>query len=723
MLHLNTITTSLSVNQKQQEQAQLNIANLEVDKYARHDVILKSQVDSGGRACGVDIETIVCHHNRNVFQKVCAEQSSLGFAETVSQALENFEPMMGFFAQEPNIGTEITTFFNAVQDASLNCQDPAFASMALQELDILVKDLQVTSKAVQERRLEIDHDINASVQRANILLQEYQSLGKQIVYSQSLGHDPIDLKVERDHVFYKISREFPVKQVPQPNGDHWLYLSDGTLLVTSYRIQQINFTPSSSVGPHSVRGTQPQDLSGIKINLRDITDTLAKKEKGQIPALFHMRDTELPNIQKDLDAFSYRLVKALNAQHNEGTSYFCPTELQGRHVVDATALAKPRVFEGTLRVGVVEHDKTLGAHTDIDLTPITSIQGLVDAINTNLGGGVLASITSDRFFLKAADPAQGVALASVDPHTPARESATQEGISAFLGLNNILDISGYALDNPDNQTGTSQNISVRANLLTQPFLYAHGTLNTSPVPQPLVVPKQAQVLTGTVSRGPLDELKSTGLLRVGIVDPGKKTIRSFTDVNLESCTTVQDLVNAINKKMPGTAAIAGGALTLTAPRSYESVFLASLSSDKPAQTLSGQSMVDYFGMPTVSLPQEQLTAVSKGDRRNSEKLLKSQDAVYFFAGAGRIVDQHLTLKNYAVQLISTNALVTASKKTIYRAAQESFSSIDRIYQDEAGVNASEEVTKLAFYSQHMTVLSGVVEVIKKTNDTISRLMQ
>lgn len=493
----NAAISGLRVVQKQITETQLNIANTLSPDYCQHTTLIGTQVNSEGEAVGATVYGIRRETNEALFSQYQAQNSLVGLTQIKSEYLEQFQPMLGLFGRADDIAAELTGVFNAFETAAAQPENPAMAKLALDALERLAGKITRTAHEVQQQRLKADTEIAESVKIVNGLLHEYHLLNGRIVQALTRGKTPIDAESQRDYICLQIAKYIPVTQAPQPNGANWLYLTDGTLLVSESGVQPFDFTRATAMAPdYEYIPGGGGVLSGLSIDGRDLTNHVYP---GKIQGLFDLRDRLFPAVQNQLDAFAVAMQDQLNAQHNAGTAYAAPRTLTGNKTCQG---ADAFIATGILRVAVVGDNKRFVNYVDLDLGAITTqtVTGFINAINngTAFGGvamGTLltASVTAENVFqIQATDPTHSVALVSRDPNNPAVADVTdgggavvgQQGISDYFGLNNMLESGPQQAGEAAVFLGAANRIKVRPELLLRPELYANGTLSRNPAPIP-----------------------------------------------------------------------------------------------------------------------------------------------------------------------------------------------------------------------------------------------
>jgi flagellar hook-associated protein 1 FlgK len=202
----------------------------------------------------------------------------------------------------------------------------------------------------------------------------------------------------------------------------------------------------------------PGGIDGINLNGVDIT---ADIKAGKIAGLVDMRDTQLPNLQAQIDELATQLTDQVNALHNNGTGYPAANSLTGTRTV---AGADPVAGTGNVRIAVVDASgKLVAAPLDLDLTTVADVTDVVNAVNAALGANGSAAIVGGKLQITATNPANGIVI------NEDTSAIGTDGFSSYFGLNDFF----------VNTTGASpaRGIQVRSDIVASPTIMSRGQLS------------------------------------------------------------------------------------------------------------------------------------------------------------------------------------------------------------------------------------------------------
>ncbi|MDB5447477.1 MAG: flgK [Phenylobacterium sp.] len=233
-------------------------------------------------------------------------------------------------------------------------------------------------------------------------------------------------------------------------------------------------------------------------------------------------------------------------------------------------------------------------------------------------------------------------------------------------------------------------------------------------------------LTGSTTVSAGLPFSGTGTLRVALTDPTGAVV-STQDIDLSTCATVGDLVNALNG-VPGLSAQidSQGRMTLSATNAGQGVALADLGA---AVAPSGVGVSAYFGLNNLfsgadatdiavssaiaatpgNLPTGALNAaaglavgdiaVASADTSVADKLSSALSSPQGFAAAGGFAAQSVSPQTYAAAIVSSAATLVSDASARADSSQATFSAAQSQLQNLTNVNTDEELAQLTSLQQ------------------------
>lgn len=347
-----------------------------------------------------------------------------------------------------DLSTLLGAFFNSFSELANNPLDSAVRNVVVQQGATLAARVQDMHDGYDTIRREIDSSLEASVAKANGLVDQIAELNVRIAQTEQGQSEAGSLRDQRDRLVEELSGLIDVSVIEQPGGAI-------DVLVGSLPV---------------VLGSQSR---GLELRTRTVGDALEVSVRvaadgsqltvrsGSIGALLRQRtDTVAPALER-LDDFAAQLILQVNNLHAQGQGLKGHQSISGTNSVPDTATALNAtandlpwpVRNGAFTIHVTHEGS--GSRTSF-VVPVDgnvdSLDDLVDRINNVVGvSQVTASIGLDNTLSLAADPGYSITF-----------SDDSSGVLAALGVNGFFAGRGAG------------DIEVWAPLLDDPALVAAG---------------------------------------------------------------------------------------------------------------------------------------------------------------------------------------------------------------------------------------------------------
>ncbi|MBP2305511.1 flagellar hook-associated protein FlgK [Azospirillum melinis] len=438
--------------------ASSNVANADTDGYTRKTASNVTR-STGVNVASVDVTAVSSNVDRYLLKTLVSAQSDLGYTDTRNSYLDQMQSAFGSVSDDDSGGTDIGSMIDALADTlgtlATSPESESAKAATVQDLSDLAETLRNTSSSIQSLRAQADDEIATTVDTINETLTGIDSLNDRIVKGKALGQNVTDLEDQRNTALKSLSKSIDVTYQVDDSGLMRISTASGKSLLDS-KVHELSYTPAASVSAgtaYSASGSS--GFNGIMLNGVDVTGSSLG---GSLGALVQLRDTDLPAQQAGLDELATTLIDTLNAIQNQGTSYPAPQSLTGTETVSAGDALK--VTSGTLRVAVTDSSGTAAEVLDIDLSTKSTLQDVVDAINTMSNAS--ASISADgKLVISTNSASNGIALGG-----DASDGTTGTFSDAY-GLNDLL-------------TGTgASDIKVATRIANDSSLLATGALSSA----------------------------------------------------------------------------------------------------------------------------------------------------------------------------------------------------------------------------------------------------
>lgn len=424
--------------------ASANVANADREGYTR-----KSYSDSGALYTGSVTGVI----DRLLATRLSTERTNTGYHASVSAILAQYDYSLGTTGGETGVNKALGDMLTSLSALATTPELNSGKTSSIQDLETLTYNLRKQSADIQALRQQADSTIATTVNEVNDLVRQIDTLNTKMVLATDSSLRA-DIEDQRTAAIEALSQRMGISYFYDSGGKATIYTSSGQLLLGSSP-HTLSFNPTATITSTS---SYPATLNGVMLDGVDITTSL---HSGSLGGLLDLRDTILVNEQAALDNFAVTVMREMNTLHNQGASIPAPSSLTGSTGFAGT---DPIAATGTLRIATVSSNGTVGDMLDIDLSTVTDLNDLM--IQLNSIPNVSASITPDgRLRVESTDATLGIALSEMDSNV----TATNQGISSYLGLNNLFDTNATS----------AADIYVRSDIRTNPDYFATSRLSQS----------------------------------------------------------------------------------------------------------------------------------------------------------------------------------------------------------------------------------------------------
>src|SRR5579862_1054987 len=281
-----------------------NVANANTPGYSRQEPVLVSTdpVELGTLTfgTGVTLQSVDSIRDPILESQIQQEIQTENQFNTLASALQTTQ--LNFTTSTSDIGTQITNFFNSVNQLSTDPSDLSVRQDVLTAADNLATSFNTTANNLSTQRQSLDLSVVETVGQVNQLTQQIAQLNEQINSLGNAGQSAGSFIDQRQQAIDQLSALVDVSVIPSDNS-LTLTTANGTPLVLgqqSFQLQtQLN----------------PSGLHDVYAEVNDITRPITS---GQLDGTLQARDQEIPAIQTQLDTLAGGLATAVNSVQAAG---------------------------------------------------------------------------------------------------------------------------------------------------------------------------------------------------------------------------------------------------------------------------------------------------------------------------------------------------------------------------------------------------------------------
>ena len=419
---INASLTTMMTAQYATSVASANIANADTAGYTAKSASNQAQI-VGGQAVGVQTGSLTSSIDARLLENLINSASTAGYSNSLSGYYNSLDQAFGSISGDNTLSELITEIESALATLAVDPTSSSSQYDAVTAFSNLAGSLSGLSRDIQDMRADADQAIEDTVNRINELLEELDQLNDSITELSAQGSNTADLEDARNTALLELSGYMEISYFTDSNNRVNVYSQGGTALVTS-NDHPLSYEATTTVSSSTV---YPTHFDAISVGGKDITGEITS---GELGALIDLRDDTLPQLQEELDMLASSLISSVNEIANKGSSYPAPNSLTG---VESVTAADAFSGTGIVRVAVTDSDGTVQDFADIDLSTMSTVQDVIDAVN--LIPGASASINADGVLeISASSGSEGIAINEMTSSV----GAGSEGFSSYFGLNDIF---------------------------------------------------------------------------------------------------------------------------------------------------------------------------------------------------------------------------------------------------------------------------------------------
>lgn len=717
---LNTAVSGLNTAQAGLSTISHNIANVNTEGYTRKIMDPSSRV-LAGTGVGVTVGDIRNTVDQNLLEDLRQEFGGFGLLQTKNTYFNRISDTFGTPQSNTSIAHNVNKLVNEFELLSTEVEKPA-THLATVQAGISVADqLRRMGDTVQGLRLDADREIEQSVREMNNLMQTISTLNDQIALGSATSRQTEDSEDKRDVALNKLSEIIDIQYFFTQNGSATVFTKDGVTLVDSEPVQMSHVTLTRVNAEHSYAGG---DFNGIFAGVLDITNDI---RTGKLAGLIEMRDNLLPEMQSQMDELARNFLEEVNLIHNRGTSYpSIVTEATGTRTFLDSATQEIDITNGDVSIMLYNTDGSeafstkLGADLGFTTGTIdamaTAIQTYIAAqdpqlanatVAVNADGKVAISLGTEAFGIAFRDEITAVKGSDTEDVTigfdldgDGNDDQTHMGFSNFLGMNDFYT--------------TSPKLSFwESNFKPENFTLGTVAARTLTFYDETNGPAGAGIGTLVVSPGDslqdiADAINADATLNVRL------EAEVVPDGNGEKLR-IQQLQGeqVVITQTAGTDAIDALGLDVSEVGTSQLMDVSSALQDDPSRISRGRVQFDgltgrYF--------------LSPGDNEVAVELAAMMTSQVSFGAAGGISAGNITFAEYASQIVSRAAGLSAAASTDFQFQNDLKNALELKHAEISGVNLDEELSQLLVFEQTYAASAKVISTTQQLFDILNNLV-
>ncbi len=363
---LNSSLSGLNVQQQGLSVVSQNIANANSTNYSRQQLESQARVTGGmGTGAVTELKRAV----DGFLTKTARNQTfDVGMMDVMREYYDRAQVFLADPTGESSLATSFDNFFTALNNLSNSPELPFFRQQAISSAENLTNTISGLVSEIQKLRLEVDRDIDTTVENINKELSLLHTINQGLVNASVANQSYNKLFDERDAALERLGKYMDYGATFGADGRVTIFTKTSDLLNDS-ALYKLKYTPAGTVSVFTDDKTLAA-ISVVQLNQQggeiasteqvlfaagksgSVTDSPDIKS-GRLKGLLELRDKELPKTLEQLDEISSNLIESFNEVHNDGVGFPPPEELLGTTRVKLNDEAS---FSGTVMIAVLDEN-------------------------------------------------------------------------------------------------------------------------------------------------------------------------------------------------------------------------------------------------------------------------------------------------------------------------------------------------------------------------------
>ena len=290
-----------------------NLNNMNTEGYSRQRVefapfepifipALNRALTPGQIGQGVSVERVERIRDQFVDRRIVMQASGEGYWEVRNNYLQQMEALYLEVGLN-SVRTKMDNFWDAWQELSQNAADNEFRVAVLNRGSTLIDGINLHYQGLKTLQTQANDHIELNVSKINEITRQIALLNGNIQRIKGMGDNPNDLMDRRDLLVDELSKIIDIT-VTQTDPDEFMVHTSGHVLVQGQIGRQ--FDLRKDMDEESYAHVYWRD-TGAQMNFT----------KGELGALFELRDATIENEIQNLDNLTMNFTDLVNEIHRD----------------------------------------------------------------------------------------------------------------------------------------------------------------------------------------------------------------------------------------------------------------------------------------------------------------------------------------------------------------------------------------------------------------------
>ncbi len=326
-----TATAGLKATQAAINVVSQNVANAGTAGYVRRTI---DTVSTAPGNTGVASGAVTRSFDAAALKQLRSETAGSGYTATRASITSQLDKLYGTPGSSSALDGTFNTFTESLQELSASPTSAAARSTVLSNAATLASQINSAATTVQDLRTGIEAQLGTDTTMASSLLKSIAALNSKIQNTTD-DSSKADLQDQRDQAINSLSGYMDVATVDQRDGTVTVLTGSGVTLVDRGNAATLSFDGHGTLNASSAYSTDASKRTvgtitattpgGAKIDL----GAPGALRSGTLAAEFELRDTTLPQAQRQLDDLAAGMATSLTNKTVTSTTNPAQVDLSG----------------------------------------------------------------------------------------------------------------------------------------------------------------------------------------------------------------------------------------------------------------------------------------------------------------------------------------------------------------------------------------------------------
>ena len=310
-------SSALRTSKRSLETTSHNISNANTEGFTRqkitHETNMPMEDGQNILGNGVNVKEVRRVHDKLIEKNLLRTKSDHSYNEERDFQLGRVEEVFNEINSE-GLNKVLNRFFNSFRELSNQPESDVVRSVVRDNANLVTADIRKIHESIGQARKSIDTKIKTTVEEVNLHTKNITKLNKEIVRLEGSGGIANDLRDQRDRIIRNISENFTVHTYEDKKGQYVVNVQGVGTLVTGTMANKL-IAKTNAASPEGADG-----IGKVQIHLEGRPGQAISKKflKGRVQALVQTRDSDIQELNDNLDRLAHGLVHSTNAIHRRG---------------------------------------------------------------------------------------------------------------------------------------------------------------------------------------------------------------------------------------------------------------------------------------------------------------------------------------------------------------------------------------------------------------------